>query len=228
MYDIVGKINKSKREHYVCKCDQCDHIKHIRISKILTDTSCKRCNLILRNKTVLNKHRGHKDLTKSFYGYFKFNAARNNKQFLVSIDYLGDLFEAQNGVCALSGLPITLSVSTDHNGNHTDANASVDRIDSSKGYIKGNVQWVHKYVNVLKNGFSQDEFVYLCHAVARTHANPDLSFLKGNKVRKKEQRLTGEEPTNNPDTSAQHPQTTDDDIVRYPRETLGCEINNSL
>ena len=35
--------------------------------------------------------------------------------------------------------------------------------------------------------------------------NPDPSMLNGNIVNMKEQRLTGEESTNKPDTSAEHP-----------------------
>jgi hypothetical protein len=45
--------------------------------------------------------------------------------------------------------------------------ASVDRIDSSKGYIKGNVQWVHKTINKMKWGYSQGEFIEFCEAVVK-------------------------------------------------------------
>jgi len=44
--------------------------------------------------------------------------------------------------------------------------ASLDRIDSSKGYVKDNVQWVHKDINRMKWNFPQDKFVKLCSFVA--------------------------------------------------------------
>jgi len=44
--------------------------------------------------------------------------------------------------------------------------ASLDRIDSSKGYIEGNVQWVHKMVNMSKQQYTQEEFINMCIAVA--------------------------------------------------------------
>lgn len=43
---------------------------------------------------------------------------------------------------------------------------SIDRIDSSEGYLKGNVQLLHKDVNMAKQQYSQDYFVEMCKAVA--------------------------------------------------------------
>lgn len=50
-----------------------------------------------------------------------------------------------------------------HNINEN--SASLDRIDSSQGYIEGNVWWVHKIVNVIKLDFSFNELVQLCQMV---------------------------------------------------------------
>ena len=44
-------------------------------------------------------------------------------------------------------------------------NKSLDRVDSSKGYIEGNVQWVHKMVNMSKQQYTQEEFIEMCTAV---------------------------------------------------------------
>jgi len=48
--------------------------------------------------------------------------------------------------------------------------ASLDRIDSSKGYVKGNLQWVHKDINMMKNHYNQKYFIEICKKVA-TNAN---------------------------------------------------------
>lgn len=49
---------------------------------------------------------------------------------------------------------------------------SLDRIDSSKGYIPGNIQWVHKDVNSLKSNFDEEESIKWCTMIAeyRGHA----------------------------------------------------------
>ena len=71
-----------------------------------------------------------------------------------------DLFLKQDRKCALSGLPLTISGRSHYN------DASVDRIDSSKGYTIDNVQWVHKHINFMKRTYSQDYFIEMCKKVA--------------------------------------------------------------
>lgn len=43
--------------------------------------------------------------------------------------------------------------------------ASIDRIDSSKGYTKDNIQWVHKNVNIMKMDQTMDQFLYICKKI---------------------------------------------------------------
>ena len=43
----------------------------------------------------------------------------------------------------------------------------IDRIDSSKGYVKGNVQWVHKNVNLMKGKFDQEYFIEMCKKITK-------------------------------------------------------------
>ena len=44
-------------------------------------------------------------------------------------------------------------------------NASLDRIDSNKGYIKSNLQWVHKDVNRMKWDISHEGFIKICKLI---------------------------------------------------------------
>lgn len=46
------------------------------------------------------------------------------------------------------------------------AEVSIDRIDSSFGYLKENIQLVDKRVNMMKQSYSQEEFILVCKAVA--------------------------------------------------------------
>jgi hypothetical protein len=43
--------------------------------------------------------------------------------------------------------------------------ASLDRIDSRKGYEPQNIQWVLKEVNLMKGAMPQGHFITLCNAV---------------------------------------------------------------
>lgn len=76
----------------------------------------------------------------------------------VSAPYLRELFTKQGGCCAYTGVKLSF---------RGDKTASLDRIDSAKGYEPGNVQWVHKAINVAKHVLSHEEFIAMCIAVAK-------------------------------------------------------------
>jgi hypothetical protein len=80
-----------------------------------------------------------------------------DREFSITIEYAWRLFIKQNRKCALTGLPLEFGIHR---------SASLDRIDNAKGYIPGNVQWVHKDVNRMKNVFSQGRFIQICQLVA--------------------------------------------------------------
>ena len=43
-------------------------------------------------------------------------------------------------------------------------------MNSIKGYIEGNIQWVHKDINMTKQSLSSEEFIQLCKDVAKHSA----------------------------------------------------------
>src|SRR5882724_8540250 len=44
--------------------------------------------------------------------------------------------------------------------------ASLDRRENHRGYVKGNVQWVHKVVNIMKSNHDEAYFVAMCKQIA--------------------------------------------------------------
>src|ERR1035437_203970 len=88
--------------------------------------------------------------------------------FDLSCLYLWRLYRQQGGLCALSGLPITIrKMSQSRRDSLT--SASLDRIDPKRGYLKGNVQWVCLVLNYMKRDLTQIEFIRLCKRVAERH-----------------------------------------------------------
>ena len=79
----------------------------------------------------------------------------------LNIDFLMYLWEKQKGLCAITGFPMTYKF---YEG-RVNTNLSVDRIDSTKGYSKENVQLVCMAANQMKNDLSMNEFIELCEAV---------------------------------------------------------------
>lgn len=89
--------------------------------------------------------------------YNRFKKAANNRGIVWNLA-IDEMFESFTGECKLSGWPIKIS--------YFEQTASLDRIDSTKPYIAGNVQWVHTMVNMCKNKYDQDLFIDMCKAIA--------------------------------------------------------------
>lgn len=73
----------------------------------------------------------------------------------VSIEELASLWYDQDAKCALTQRRMTTAI------NDPDA-GSLDRIDSTKGYIAGNVQWVCAWVNIMKGPMHERLFFDRC------------------------------------------------------------------
>lgn len=97
-------------------------------------------------------------LSKTRFNGFRNNAKTRNLSFDLTIEQLWDLYLAQDGKCALTGMDIGFTSANK-------ATASLDRIDSTKGYTLHNVWWLHSDVNFAKQSLTVNEFVELCRNV---------------------------------------------------------------
>tara|TARA_Y100000034_G_scaffold89161_1_gene107240 strand:- start:459 stop:1007 length:549 start_codon:yes stop_codon:yes gene_type:complete len=107
--------------------------------------------------------RGVGEISRTYWGSIKRNAKTRDFDFTITMEMAWKLFLEQNRKCVYTGLPLSLSIKC----GLSNQTASLDRIDSSKGYIDGNVQWVHKDVNNMKWDFSVEYFLELCHLIVR-------------------------------------------------------------
>lgn len=113
------------------------------------------------------KWKGVGELSSTFFSACRMSAKKRNIDFNITIKDAWQQFEKQNGTCALSGVPIKFSEITRHG--HKFGSASLDRIDSSKGYTKDNIQWVHKTINLMKNVLEQSDFIRWCKTITLYH-----------------------------------------------------------
>lgn len=123
---------------------------------------------IRENRKEAKRSTGYKDLSGTHWRRIVSGAKNRGLDFSISIDSTYQLFLDQNKKCKLSGVDITLSPL---HRDQSDSTASLDRIDSSKGYIEGNVQWVHKNVNIMKQAMSDKEFIDWCKKISTHNSN---------------------------------------------------------
>ena len=154
---------KSRRPIWSCRCD-CGKTVEV-LGKYLRNGDTKSCGCF----STGNAHNRNAvaEITASLWTPFLNQAKRRGIPFEITREYAWSVFEDQGGRCALTGVPLSFSVNL--RDRREEQTASLDRIDNSKGYIAGNVQWVHKKMNIMKNVMSQKDFVDWCVLVVKKH-----------------------------------------------------------
>jgi len=156
--EVLELLNKKTRSPYwKCKCI-CGKIIE-RTSNALRQINNPSCGCKKNPKG--NNHPsyiGYKDLSGSLIDRIKRGAVSRNISFNLETKDLQELLEKQKYKCNLSGLEIALC--------KENITASLDRIDSDKGYEIENVQWVHRDVNLMKNKLDQNKFIEICRLIA--------------------------------------------------------------
>lgn len=147
------------------------------------------------------------NVSKTLFEVWRRQAILRGIPFSLTPQQIDNILINQDFKCNLSGIPITLEISLSTKENRANNTASLDRIDSNKGYERGNIQFLHKTINIMKSNLDQDEFLNLCKMITNNHANFEPSSSKSeSKVDEKVQRLGVEESdTNNMSKSVQQP-----------------------
>jgi hypothetical protein len=122
-----------------------------------------------KNRYNISQHAGDRkdDYTKFKYHYR--NVKKRNTlrgiEVTITIEDLKNQWELQNGICEFTGLKLTLSSYTKISKNPI-YTASLDRIDSSKGYTCDNIRWVSRAINWMKNDMPDDMVWELCKIIS--------------------------------------------------------------
>lgn len=84
----------------------------------------------------------------------------------ITADHMLHVLRMQSGICPLTGLTLTFSTGS----GFVFTNASLDRIDPSRGYVQGNVRLVTLWANLARNSLTDEDFFYFCNLVVSRHA----------------------------------------------------------
>lgn len=115
------------------------------------------------SKNIKNYSSNRLDEYSSLKYYLNKSLYRSKKKGVKSdltLEYLKELWNKQDGICPYTGIKMELPRTTaDEHIKKTPTKASLDQIIPSKGYIKGNVEFVCYSVNVAKNDFSKQQMI---------------------------------------------------------------------
>lgn len=170
-WTVIGNITKGEKSSKVlcrCKCG----VEQLVLCRRLENgeaKGCRECCPYNGSKSAL--FQGVGEISVTYLRKISKGAKERNIDVSVTAQELWELYLKQNGKCALTGLKIDF-------GKHIyggltkgqSQTASLDRIDSKKGYTIDNVQWLHKHVNIMKNRYDNEYFKNICKLVTE-HAN---------------------------------------------------------
>lgn len=161
---IDYKYNTNNRTQITVRCD-CGNINSISTYHFGKVKTCRNC--FYKNGIEHPSYKGTKNITQTYFSQIKLNAKKRNLQFNLNIKMLDALLIKQNYKCYISQQDISVH-------DHT---ASLDRIDSSKGYVKNNIAWVHKDIQRMKSDFPLLYFIDICNKISKnnTYTNQQYS-----------------------------------------------------
>lgn len=169
MLTILEEINHTT---FKCLCD-CGAVKDISVRCLRDSDRLCSCGCQRHPKGADNSNwKGSGVVSGRYFSVLIKSAEKRGISFDLTIGFLYELLVKQNNRCALSGIEIHCNDAITRL-----QTASLDRIDSTKGYIVGNVQWVHKDINKMKQNYQDEYFIVMCKHVAshntekENHAN---------------------------------------------------------
>jgi len=144
-------------------CPICGKVRSVKLSTWGKDYSHPRCRHCAGKLGSPAKEPSKYFNPKRSYAWRK-NAKERNFEWSLTIAQLDEQREKQNGLCALTGLPLTMN-------SNSLLTVSLDRIDSKAGYCPSNVQYVATVVNRLKQDIPEGQLGWLCGLIAENLNN---------------------------------------------------------
>ena len=154
------EMPESGKKVKVCPVCGNDFVARSGVHKFCTET-CKGKAKYL-NGAVTTK-RQYEQISGNWSRYFDRLLGKGRRGVLSRQDLL-DKLEEQDGLCALSGIPLTNTLTQ---GTRYQNNASIDRIEAGGTYAPYNIQLVCSALNGFRRDCTVTEFIKYCEAVTK-------------------------------------------------------------
>ena len=151
--DKLGIFNGRLR--ISCKCIPCGKIFEEQFHNVYHGGRRSCGCLVGAKKSQSPRWKGVGEIGRSYFNSLEKGAESRNLYFNITMEQIWDLFLKQNKKCAYSNRVINFCSSR----KSSDGTASLDRINPQIGYVKDNVQWVHKDINFMKQDMDEEYFL---------------------------------------------------------------------
>lgn len=157
---LINMSRKNKKKMISLVCNECggsfdkelkEYTRRMKNSPTCVFFCSKKCSSKKRQCDEYSPFR-------TFLSLARKNAKSKRLKINVDLEYLKTVWENQNGLCFYTQIPMTLFPSRHKTEFRPDC-PSLDRMDSSKGYVKGNVRFVCLSINYARNRFQENDFV---------------------------------------------------------------------
>ena len=170
---------------YLYQCTKCNKLKpnseySVSLNKRVENSlgrafvsQCKSCRanynssrkVLDRRKELAPIQRNKHRLNVIFWSS-KQNAKKRNLEHSIDLEYIKELFEIQKGLCYYTGKEMFSDTREKENNENS---VSLDRFDSSKGYIKGNIVLCRWVINRMKNDINFKDFLQIISEINKKH-----------------------------------------------------------
>lgn len=160
---ILKYLGKDKNSHsiYNCVCN-CGKNFNVLLNSIKSGNT-KTCGCKSRKRGKDHAlYAGYEEIRAEYWSRVLRGAKDRKIPLEITIQDAWKVFLQQDRKCSLTGLPIHFPTTRKTTKYST---ASLDRIDSSKGYTKDNIQWIHKKLQPMKMNMGQVEFLDWCSKI---------------------------------------------------------------
>lgn len=160
--------SKNKQSIYLCQCD-CGNTTYSSASRLFRGIkkSCG-CKVYRAKKT--------KDPLNILLKRMQKSSRKRKETMDITLDFLWEQYILQGGKCYYTGLPLDLNVKT-KDGKSNPYSISVDRIDSTLGYVETNIVLTCLNINLFKNQMNLNEFVEMVENLKKID-NSEIPFYK--------------------------------------------------
>jgi len=149
---------------WVCRCNVCNAEHVLSVAYFKADKLSINCSSCSWKRNF----KGYEEIPLTYWSRVEAQARQRGLSVGISIEDAWNIFLIQRRKCYYTGEDLKFGKRKE------EQTASLDRVDSKKGYELGNIVWCHKDVNRMKSNLTESRFRELCNKIVNLPKVPEF------------------------------------------------------